>query len=84
MSKALTHAVIGAEPGESKMKALASRADVKRIDEDGLFELVRSAALSAKEQAELAKKANDKQAAADKKLAQETAVSVLDLSPFVC
>jgi replication factor C subunit 1 len=46
VTKALTYAVIGTEPGASKMKSLDERPDVKRLDEDGLFELIRSAAIS--------------------------------------
>jgi replication factor C subunit 1 len=64
VTKALTYAVIGTEPGASKMKSLDERPDVKRLDEDGLFELIRSAAISP----EQAKKiAADKEKAAAKK-----------------
>jgi replication factor C subunit 1 len=47
VTKALTYAVIGTEPGASKMKSARRALQTSSVsDEDGLFELIRSAAIS--------------------------------------
>ncbi len=58
-SKKVTHAVVGTEPGESKMKKLKNL-KVTMIDEDGLFDIMRKSCPQKEEQEEEAEMEEEK------------------------
>lgn len=93
VTKSLDYAIIGAEPGVSKMKTLDERdaefetsTDKKkkrivRIDEDGLFKIIREAAISPEQAKKLEADKAAKAAKKQKELDAETARLAQQLAP---
>jgi replication factor C subunit 1 len=93
VTKSLNYAIIGAEPGVSKMKTLDERdaefetsTDKKkkrivRIDEDGLFKIIREAAISPEQAKKLEADKAAKAAKKQRELDAETARLAQQLAP---